>query len=452
MEASGRVEELLEEKIKSYMRKRVFGLLLTNFLSDLDLKRVTVEIGPDLKLDLSRKEFEDAFKLNALESISHILLNNIMPMIEKKPSFISIRERNICEKEIRGTIDWPSTFKRNLSQGQIFGKEFVVINPRQQWDTPENLLSMLCLLDIIKNTTYLKKVFKESLETSRWSDRLPEARVLDAIAQESVRRTKVPYFKKIEEEAESLLEDESRIQEIEEELERRIRLNLVRNPGYEQVLQWRREYTGRIDTQKEAARILRDIPGQGQEYLSRLYELWVLFEVADVMEDQVLLHRYYSKADGGPLFSGILPNPSRDGEGEDIHIEIWYEDVQSVARDLWSSTFEAASFLDYYIPQPEKARAVKISASSEIEMSPGVTRQAQTTIGLFPVYTPPRRPEGQVAGLVEIPLHPSEDREVFNRKLLFNLTKYIRALPYSADRKAVMLYPLLGDLATGQEA
>jgi len=436
------MEEALEESMKAYMRKRVFGLLLTNFLENLQLKRISVEVGGGEKLDLSRKEFEDAFKLNTLESISHILLNEIMPMIEKKPSFFSTRERSVCEKEIRGMIDWPATFKRNLSQGQIFGKDFVVVNPRQEWDTPENLLSMLCLLDLVKNTSYFKRVFKDSVKSSRWSERIVEERVLDAIAEEGRRRTRVPYFKKIQDEVEAILEDPARVEEVEKDFERRLQLNLIRNPGYERVMEWRKELTGRLDVQRESTRILRDLPGKGLEYLSRIYELWTLFEVADVMEDQVQLFKYYSDVGPGPLFSGTLPNPGRDGaEGEGIQVQVFYLPVETVADKIWPRTYERRAFMASLLAQSrDKARAVLIEASSDIEVSPGVVKDVRTSVGVFPRFDWSGRIPVD-ANVTVAPLHPSEDREIFNRKLLFNLTKYLRGMPYTSGSKAVIFHP-----------
>ncbi len=446
------MEDILEDSVKDYMRKRVFGLLLTNFLENLDLKRITVEIGKDTKLDLSRKKFEDAFKLNTLESISHILLNDIMPMIEKKPSFFSTRETSICEKEIRGTIDWPRTFKRNLSQGQIFGKDFVVINPRQEWDTPENMLSMLCLLDICKNTSYFKRAFKKSLESSLWSERVIEERVLDAIAQEGLRRTKVPYFRKIEDDVEKILDDPARIEEIERDFERRLDLNLIRNPGYERVLEWRKELTGRVDVQKESTRILRDLPGKGIEYLSKIYELWTLFEVADVMEEQVHLFKYYSDVSSGPLFSGSMPNPGQTGTPEEsVDIEVFYLPIERVAEQIWKRSYVKRGFLNAYFPEdPGTHRGILIRASSSIEISPGERRRIKVSIGLFPRYKEIRGSISPDVDVTVVPLHPSEDRELFNRKLLFNLTKYIRSMPYAPESKAVVFHPASWTPATGQ--
>ncbi len=446
------MDETLEETMKAYMRKRVFGLLLTNFLENLELKRITVEVGQDTKLDLTRKEFEDAFKLNTLESISHILLNDIMPMIEKKPSFFSTREISICEKEIRGTIDWPRTFKRNLTQGQIFGKEFVVVNPRQEWDTPENLLAMLCLLDVVKNTSYFKRVFKESVETSYWAQKVVEGRVLDALAQEGQRRTMVPYFKKIEEKVEELMEDPSRIEELEREFERRLELNLIRNPGYKQALDWRKELVGSLDVQKESTRILRDLPGEGGEYMARLYEIWALFEVADVMEEQVHLFKYYSQAGPGPLFTGILPNPNRGGTpAEDLDIEVFCLPVRTVAERIWRRRHERRNFLQAFFADDADVRnAVCISASSLIEISPGERRRVQIHIGIFPRYEPIPEDLDDSIDVIAIPMHPSDDRELYNRKLLFNLTKYIRGVPFASESRAIIFHPASWAPAIGQ--
>jgi hypothetical protein len=445
------LEEKLEDSMKSYMRKRVFGLLLTNFLENLELKQITVDVGEETKLDLKRKEFEDAFRLNTLESISHILLNDIMPMIEKKPSFFSTRERSICEKEIRGTIDWPKTFIRNFSQGQIFGKEFVVVNPKQEWDTPENLLSMLCLLDIVKNTSYFKRMFKDSIETSRWTKRIMESSVLDALAQEGDRRTKVPYFKKIEEQVEELMEDPSRIEALEREFEKRLDLNLIRNPGYQRVMDWRKELTGTLDVQKESTRILRDLPGEGGTYMERIYELWTLFEIADVMEEQVHLFKYYSQAGTGPLFSGILPNPGRNDEpGENVDIEILYLPVEQVAREIWRRTYERRSFMDAFFPDAENHRAIVIRGLSSIEIAPGQRRRVSLSVGLFPRYQPVPGELHADIDIVAIPLHPSDDREVLNRKLLNNLTKYIRGLPFSSESKGIVIHPATWAPSSGQ--
>ncbi len=440
------MEEMLQDSMNQYMRKRVFGLLLTNFLEDLDLKRIKVNLAEDTKLDLSREKFEDAFKLNTLESISHVLLNDIMPMIEKKPSFFSTRERTVVEKEIRGTIDWPRTFKRNLSQGQIFGKEFVVVNPRQEWDTPENLLSMLCLLEITKNTSYFKRVFKKSVETSHWTDNVVEERVLDALSQEGYRRTRVPYFRKIEEEAEEILEDPDRIREVEEEFERRLELNLIRNPGYEKVLDWRKELTGRMNIDRESTRILRDIPGKGLEYSSKIYELWSLFEVTDVMEEQVKMFNYYSNPGSGPMFTGTLSNPDHRGEGgERIEIEIYYLPVDQVADRIWSRSYQRMRFLDTFYPrqlgQKRENRALHIRGYSDVEISPGEKRRVEVNIGLFPKFVEIQDVEEDDLEVTAIPLHPSEDREVFNRKLLNNLTKYIRGVPYSSESKGILFHP-----------
>jgi len=445
------MESMLEDTMKSYMRKRVFGLLLTNFLENLELKQITVDLGKETKLDLKRKEFEDAFKLNTLESISHVLLNDIMPLIEKKPSFFSTRERSICEKEIRGTIDWPKTFIRNFSQGQIFGKEFVVVNPKQEWDTPENLLSMLCLLDIVKNTSYFKRMFKDSVETSRWTKRIMESNVLDALAQEGNRRTKVPYFKKIEEQVEELMEDPSRIEELERDFEKRLNLNLIRNPGYQQVMDWRKELTGTLDVQKESTRILRDLPGQGEDYMARIYELWTLFEIADVMEEQVHLFKYYSKAGTGPLFTGTLPNPGRNGEpGENVEIQILYQPTDQVAREIWRRTYERKSFMDAFFPDPQNHRAISIRGTSTIEISPGQRRSVTISIGLFPRYQPIPGELHTEIDMVAIPLHPSDDRETLNRKLLNNLTKYIRGLPFSSESKGIVIHPANWTPKSGQ--
>jgi len=437
------MEEALEESMKSFMRKRVFGLLLTNFLGNLELKRMKVQIGRETKLDLSRKKFEDAFRLNTLESISHVLLNEIMPLIEKKPSFFSTRERSICEKEIRGMIDWPRTFKRNLSQGQLIGKEFVVVNPRQEWDTPENLLSMLCLLDIVKNTSYFKRTFKESVESSRWSERIVESRVLDAIAQEGVRRTKVPYFRDVETEAEELLEDPQRIEELEKEFERRAQLNLIRNPGYQRVYEWRKEFVGQVDVQKESTRILRDIPGEGVQYMSKLYEIWALFEVADVMEEQVQLFRYYSEVGEGPLFTGTLPNPGQGGApGENVDLEVYYLPVQQVAETVWRRSYERRSFLRAFYPEESKEdRAIYLRGSCPMEISPGQRRRVQVSVGLFPRYVEVRAKIDLDIDVTAIPLHPSDDREALNRKLLYNLTKYLRGLPYAAESRGILFHP-----------
>jgi hypothetical protein len=207
---------------------------------------------------------------NRLKKLAKILLLNIYPDIEKLFTHDTDIEQ-ITSNIIKGKINWDDTIINSIKQSGDTPITFTCMIPRRKFDTSENLLLLISINWLLSDTN----------------------RLLSRKKEYSVKQ--IQFFRNVQEISKHII-DTTPLKEIREEAERKSmehrrgktisnliyksNLRISRNiskPHYRSLIHWIRKYVGwNINRYKT----LLDFGYQTVEDVHKMFELWILFEMA----------------------------------------------------------------------------------------------------------------------------------------------------------------------------
>jgi hypothetical protein len=283
---------------RQYMYERLLSLLLKHRKSHEDYFEITNEEGyfrvPNPLADLNKLEI---LFHRYLELYSRIVaeLHFDYPKVEHWGPII------------KGTINWSRTLAK--SQGE-FPLEFSTSIRKREFDTPENILLLLCAEWMLRESNRLLKMkFLEPLGEYKISLLKMIIRRTQLILRDfpivTVRISSRKYW--------NLSNSDSRITHLEREARLRINQRLIQNQNYSRLLNWIEEFR-----QLNLQSISEDMPTrhiiEPIDNIDTIYEIWFFMEFIEFLDEKGLR----------PDFElGEKPHCKFDFSGHVI--TLWYE-------------------------------------------------------------------------------------------------------------------------------
>ena len=233
----------------------------------------------------TRKEFaaehdialEPYRKLGVLFALRDELFEHILPRIVRRLSFEAPRETIIEEPPPRGRVDWERTLSSTWAERP--GEPPLLLNTRQRrrdFATPENLLVVATLLE-----------YRADIHEMLWSERGAVGNEalrhpLNAIAERCERELAFPQFAGLRRAAQHIIDGdgtaglEAQVQE---------RLLPGSNSAYEDLLLWRARRRALHLLRRTPAGATDDALGADPDEDNYLYQLWIFYELADLLRE-----------------------------------------------------------------------------------------------------------------------------------------------------------------------
>ncbi|NTU85275.1 MAG: hypothetical protein HGA45_38960 [Chloroflexales bacterium] len=231
------------------------------------------------------------------------LFEDILPRIVRRLSFESPRNLVVEEPPARGRIDWGRSLDATWAERP--GEAPLLLHTRQRrrdFATPENLLAVVTLLEYRAEAQRL--LWDEQLTAGSAALRHP----LNELAERCERELAFPQFAGIRSEAQQILEGGQGGPEV---LEHQVHERLIPggNSAYEDLLAWRARLRAlRLLRRNEAA--ADDVLGADPERDNYLYQIWIFYELADLLQALGRLERVDPR-------QGQMALRFRWGEGDD---------------------------------------------------------------------------------------------------------------------------------------
>lgn len=214
-------------------------------------------------------------RLNKITLLAKELVYNIFTRIENHLNF-KAEMKTILTPIIRGTINWTDTITQSVNRGEKFPTVFSCNVNETNFDTPENLLAVLCLSKLQSDVDFLlySKGTKELELNFKEAQLLKNIKgQIDSIVIRNQLRILIPKIKQIV----PLSFDSKPVNGLKEKTLKRITQGLVKQKSYQDLLDWfdryrsyyihgiRQEYT--------------NYPIEHEKTIDKIYELWVIFEM-----------------------------------------------------------------------------------------------------------------------------------------------------------------------------
>lgn len=212
------------------------------------------------------------------------LFEDILPRIVRRLSFESPRNLVVEEPPARGRVDWRRTI--DAAWAERPGEAPLLLHTRQRrrdFATPENLLTVVTLLEYHAEVQRL--LWDEHLTAGSAALRHP----LNEIAERCERELAFPQFAGIRAPAQQLREG---AEGGSEALEHQVQERLIPggNSAYEDLIAWRARLRGlRLLRRNDAAS--DDVVGADPARDNYLYQIWIFYELADMLQEQGRLER-----------------------------------------------------------------------------------------------------------------------------------------------------------------
>ena len=183
---------------------------------------------------------------------------------------------------IRGTINWEKTIRNSTTK---FPMEFVSSIKQKEFQTPENILLILCAEWLFRESSRLLQIdFKDPLsdykrnllsEISQKTQMILQDFPFKSILNESKRFWSLPY-------------SDPRIKNLELKTKQRINQRLVRNVSYAKLLEWINDFRSlnisRVTDSTPTRHILDSL-----ENVDTVYEAWIFLEFVEFLQEKELL-------------------------------------------------------------------------------------------------------------------------------------------------------------------
>ncbi|WP_029214560.1 hypothetical protein [Kallotenue papyrolyticum] len=215
--------------------------------------------------------------LGVLFHLADALFEDILPRITRRLSFEAPHEHALEEPPTRGRVDWERTLDAALDDWP--GEPPLLFRTRlrrRDFATPPNLLAVATLIE-----------YRRAIEHLLWTERTTigaEAlrHPLNAIAERCRRELAFPQFAGLRARAEAILAGaDGGVEALEERV--RERLAPGGNAAYQDLLIWREQFRALQLLHRATAPADQTTLGVDPRRDNYLYQLWILFELADLL-------------------------------------------------------------------------------------------------------------------------------------------------------------------------
>ena len=265
----------------SAMQARLVSLLLRYDEAGFG-RQIGVRAGHGAgRKDAALQRYRD---LGAVFALRDELFEDIVPRIVRRLSFESPRRLVVEEPPAHGRIDWERS--TDAAWAERPGEAPLLLHTRQRrrdFATPENLLAVVTLLEYQAEARRL--LWDEQLTAGSAALRHP----LNELAERCERELAFPQFAGIRSQAQFILDG---AQGGAEALERQVQERLIPggNSAYEDLIAWRARLRGLRLLQRDAL-AADEALGADPERDNYLYQIWIFFELADLLQSQGRLER-----------------------------------------------------------------------------------------------------------------------------------------------------------------
>lgn len=295
------------------------------------------------------------------------LFASILPRIKRRLSFVAPREVQVESLPPRGRIDWSRTLNASLRNHP--GEPPLEVQTRQRrrhFATPENLLTVATLLEY-------RAAVQLVLDNEAAQDRAQALRhPLQEIIGTCTRELVFPQFAGLERAASEIVE--GRVTTTPAELERQVARGLApgRNSAYDDLIAWRQRLRRLTLLQRDAPVVDTTAFGADPETDNRLYQLWIFFELADLLRAESCC---------GPEDLSLQPLRLRF-RWEGCGYELYHDQGVPHPVAAWSVRRGDARRVpgvrpDFYLWRTDPPRAAVRDGDTEIWREPGVIWDAK---------------------------------------------------------------------------
>lgn len=282
---------------RQYMYERLLALLLKHKRSYDDYFTLRTEDGvfqiPNPLADLNKLEI-------LYQKYFHIYKN-----IQNQIHFDYPKNEHIGN--IRGKINWDKTIKISPSE---FPMNFVTSIPQKIFETPENILLVLCAEWMYRESNRLLQIeFDEPLTDYKKN-------LLRGISEKSTLILNHFPFNTVLNDSKKfwhLSYNDPRIKELELQTKKRINQNLIRNQNYKKLLEWIEEFKDlnirRVSSTTPTRHILESI-----ENLDTVYEVWIFLEFVEYLDERNILVNFQ-----------LVDHPNCEFQYCNVTVTFWYE-------------------------------------------------------------------------------------------------------------------------------
>ncbi|RRR65675.1 MAG: hypothetical protein EI684_22505 [Candidatus Viridilinea halotolerans] len=261
--------------------------------------------------------------LGVLFALRDELFEFILPRILRRLSFVAPRTLVIEAPPGRGRVDWERTLAASWRERP--GEPPLLLHSRQSlrdFATAENLLTVVTLLE------YRAAVRQLLLSGALGPESVTLRHPLNGIVERCERTLAFPQLAGIKNAAQALYE---RGEDALLHLEQRVASAAIPggNNAYDDLLAWRRRYRELQLLHRRSATTMTETLGANPQRDNRLYQLWILFELADLLERAGLLEATTS-----------LPEVLHFRWGDDtacVHYELRHDRGIPEQAEVWQS-------------------------------------------------------------------------------------------------------------------
>lgn len=333
-----------EQAAYTHMQARLVSLLLRYNEPSF---RQRYGLQPMYEADALPEPLRRYRELAVLFYLSDALFDDILPRIVRRLSFESPRQIMIEEPPARGRINWERTLDATWAERS--GDAPLQLHTRQRrrdFATPENLLAVATLLDLHADAERL--LWDERLSVGADALRHP----LNEIVERCERELAFPQFAGLRKEAQRMLDADADLLALEAE----VAANLLpgSNSAYDDLLLWRAQRRSLSLLRRQPADQSPDTLGADPERDNYLYQLWIFFELAELLHMRGLLNAIDERQGGMALrfrwgdAGAICRYELRHDQGVPDPVARWHaapdnRDVPGVRPDFYMRRLEPAS-------------------------------------------------------------------------------------------------------------
>jgi hypothetical protein len=268
-----------DQSIQGYrqLQARVIALILRH-----DEQRFRALIDQRAGSAMDTQLFDEYRSLTALFQLHESLFDDIIPSITRRLSFASPQSLEREEMPARGRINWSRSLESTWDErpGEPPLQVYTHI-PRRDFATPENLLTIITLLEVAENARHL--LTHEYVESGDLSLSHP----LHNIIERSERALNFPQFASLVSTAQQA-QAAGQTEQIEATVAERHSFD---SSAYGRLLEWRQtyEHLRLLELGEQAA---KNVVGADPKRDNYLYQLWLFYELLNLFRREDRLRHY----------------------------------------------------------------------------------------------------------------------------------------------------------------
>lgn len=222
--------------------------------------------------------------LAVMFQLQNSLFEDIVPRIIRRLSFESPTTRELEELPARGRINWERTLQQ--SWNEFPGETPLQVHTRtrrRDFATPENLLTIITLLEYSQHAQYLLE--QERIQIGDEALRHP----LHTIIENCERTLNFPQFAALRSTAQKIL-DNGETEQLEAQL---IERHHQESSAYSHLLEWRQQYRS-LQLLEYGSAPDEDVVGADPKRDNYLYQLWLFYELLDMLQREQCIESFES--------------------------------------------------------------------------------------------------------------------------------------------------------------